>query len=102
MAPIDQLVELVRLAPVTVAFTGAGMSTESGIPDFRSPGGVWAKHKPVMYDDFLRSREERVRYWQMRRELYEGFAAAKPNSGHIALAKLESCGKMAGIITGLG
>lgn len=99
MTQIDQLIELVRLAPTTVAFTGAGISTESGIPDFRSPGGVWSKNKPVLYDDFLRSRDARVQYWKMRRELYEGFAAAKPNAGHTALAKLEASGKLAGIIT---
>lgn len=99
MNPTDRLVELVRAARAGVAFTGAGMSTESGIPDFRSPGGVWAKHKPVMYDDFLQSRAARVRYWQMRRELYREFASAKPNAGHLALARLESVGRLTAVVT---
>ena len=82
-----------------VAFTGAGISTESGISDFRSPGGIWSRHQPVMYDDFISSREARKRYWQMRLELYREFGAARPNAGHQALARLEELGKIKAVIT---
>jgi len=99
MDPIGQLAEWIGAAGRGVAFTGAGISTESGIPDFRSPGGVWSRHRPVMFDDFVRSRAERIRYWQMRRLLYKEFAAAKPNEGHVAIARLEELGRLAGVIT---
>ena len=99
MEAIEQLVEWVEVAKAGVAFTGAGLSTESGIPDYRSPGGVWARNTPVMYDDFLRSRHERVRYWKMRVELYRDFAQAKPNAGHFALARLEALGHLAAVVT---
>ena len=65
-----------------VAFTGAGISTESGIPDFRSPGGVWSRHQPVMYQDFLNDSGERRRYWEIRKESIPQFLAAEPNAGH--------------------
>lgn len=99
MDAIDQLADLLFGASCGVAFTGAGISTESGIPDFRSPGGVWSKHAPVMYDDFVRLRSERVRYWRMRRMLYREFADAKPNAGHQAIARLEKLGKIVAVIT---
>jgi NAD-dependent deacetylase len=99
MDAIEQLAAWLGEATRGVVFTGAGMSTESGIADFRSPGGVWSRHKPVMYDDFLYSREERKRYWRMRLELYKEFEKAKPNAGHFAIAKLEAAGKVAGVIT---
>ena len=99
MDKVDRLAELLRGARVGVAFTGAGTSTESGLSDFRSPGGIWARHKPVMYDEFLASREARVRYWQMRIELYPQIAQAKPNDGHFALAQLEELGRISGVIT---
>lgn len=99
MESVRKLAELLRHAENGVAFTGAGISTESGIPDFRSPGGVWSKNTPVMYDDFLRSRSERVRYWNMRRTLYREFAAAKPNAGHDSLARLEKEGKLIAVVT---
>lgn len=82
-----------------VAFTGAGISTESGIPDFRSPGGVWSRFKPVYYDEFVASRDARARYWKMRMEAYREFASAQPNAGHSALAALEKAGILSGIIT---
>ncbi len=82
-----------------MAFTGAGISTESGIPDFRSPGGVWSRHRPVMYDEFVASREARIRYWKMRIEAYRDFAQAQPNEGHRALARLEESGRLRAVIT---
>lgn len=99
MESTTRLANLVKGARTVVAFTGAGISTESGIPDFRSPGGVWSRHKPVYYDEFVSSRAARVRYWKMRIEAYRDFATAKPNVGHLALARLEELGLLRGVIT---
>lgn len=99
METIEQLAGWVRSAHSVVAFTGAGISTESGIPDFRSPGGVWSRYTPIDYDEFIASRQARARYWQMRMEAYREFAAAQPNAGHIALARLEKVGRLGGVIT---
>ncbi|MBI4716199.1 MAG: NAD-dependent deacylase [Planctomycetes bacterium] len=99
MDPVERLANLLEARASAVAFTGAGISTESGIPDFRSPGGVWARNAPVMYDDFVRDRRERVRFWKMRRELYPLIRDARPNDGHRALARLEAAGVLGGVIT---
>ncbi len=99
MPDLQALARHLKEARSAVAFTGAGISTESGIPDFRSPNGVWSKHKPVMYDEFVASREARIRYWKMRTQLYTEFENAKPNAGHRALAKLEQAGHITAVIT---
>lgn len=95
---INQLAEWLSLGKA-VAFTGAGISTESGVPDFRSPGGVWSKHKPVQFHDFLNDPAERRRFWQIRRESVPQFVDAKPNAGHLALAKWEEQKLLMGVIT---
>jgi NAD-dependent deacetylase len=82
-----------------VAFTGAGVSTESGIPDFRSPGGIWEKYQPVYFEDFLCSEEARRKYWQRSRVTYPPIRDARPNPTHIALCELEKMGKLDAIIT---
>lgn len=99
MSRVEQLARFLDRAECVVAFTGAGISTESGIPDFRSPGGVWSRTTPVMYDDFVSSRDARVRYWKQRVEMYRDFANANPNAGHRALAELEQRGKLKAVIT---
>jgi len=98
-SPIQRLATLIGESRAIVAFTGAGISTESGIPDFRSPGGVWSRHTPVMYKDFLNNESERRRAWQIRRETIPQFVAARPNAGHAALAAWEAAGRLKAIIT---
>ena len=82
-----------------VVFTGAGMSTESGIPDFRSPGGVWARNRPVYYDEFLASAEARFEYWRQKAEAAADFERAEPNIGHRTIARWEQIGRVAAVIT---
>ncbi|HEY6844209.1 MAG TPA: Sir2 family NAD-dependent protein deacetylase [Thermoanaerobaculia bacterium] len=82
-----------------VALTGAGCSTQSGIPDYRSPGGVWNGHKPVYYREFMRSEDVRRAYWQRSYEGWPRFSAARPNTTHFALAELESRGALEFLIT---
>jgi len=96
---VQQLVDWLRETKRGVAFTGAGISTESGIADFRSPGGLWSRHTPVMFQDFLADPAERRRFWQIRREMIPAFLAARPNAGHVALARLEKMGRLAAVIT---
>lgn len=86
-------------ASSVVAFTGAGVSTESGIPDFRSPGGVWSKNRTVYFDDFLSSTEARHEYWRQKSEAHRDFADATPNITHCRLAEWESTGQLHGVIT---
>lgn len=99
MDAVEQLAEWLRVSRGAVAFTGAGISTESGIADFRSPGGLWSRHAPVMFDDFVNDPEERRRFWEIRCEMMPSFFSAIPNAGHLALAELERRGKLLGVIT---
>ena len=101
--PFDQ--EIAGLARVidtsrrAVVFTGAGISTESGIPDFRSPGGIWTRMAPIDFSDFLASEEARRETWRRRFAMEETFREAKPNRGHRAVAELIRRGKVAAVIT---
>jgi NAD-dependent deacetylase len=99
MSEIDRLRELIDGAKRIVAFTGAGISTESGIPDFRSPGGIWTKYQPIYFDDFMSSEEMRRETWRRKFTTDQTMLKAEPNAGHRALAKLVEQGKMSAIIT---
>jgi NAD-dependent deacetylase len=96
---IDELQSLIEAARVIAPFTGAGISTECGIPDFRSPGGLWTKNRPIPFDEFLASQEMRDESWRRRFAMEAQFSAAKPGRGHLALATLYRTGKAPAVIT---
>ncbi len=96
---VDKLRDLVDGARRVAPFTGAGISTECGIPDFRSPGGLWTKTRPIQFEDFLTSQEMRDEAWRRRFAMEQYFAAARPGRGHLALASLHRLGKAPGVIT---
>src|SRR5690606_37204266 len=90
---------MIDAARRVVVFTGAGISTESGIPDFRSPGGLWTKMAPIDFGDFIRSAEIRREAWRRKFEIDKTIARAEPNKGHMAIARLVDIGKVSHVIT---
>jgi NAD-dependent deacetylase len=94
-----RLRELIAAARTIVPFTGAGISTECGIPDFRSPGGIWTRYQPIQFEDFLASQEMRDESWRRRLAMDVQFSTARPGRGHLALAALFRAGKVPAVIT---
>ncbi len=96
---VEQIADRILEASSVVMFTGAGISTESGIPDYRSQGGLWDKFKPVYFDEFMSERKARIRYWNQRLEMEKSLRHARPNKGHQAIARLEKSGHLTAVIT---
>jgi NAD-dependent deacetylase len=96
---VASLHELIENAECVLPFTGAGISTECGIPDFRSPGGLWTQNKPIPFDEFLASEGMRLESWRRRFAMQDQFGGAKPGRGHRALASLYGSGKVPAVIT---
>jgi NAD-dependent deacetylase len=102
---LDQLIrtgaQMVRESSRVLVFTGAGLSTESGIADFRSPGGIWTKYDPseFYFDRFVSDKRAREKYWAMSTEYYGVMRDAKPNQAHLAIKALEDAGKLLAVVT---
>lgn len=99
MKDIATVVDWIRQSKAVTGFTGAGISTGSGIPDFRSPDGVWARNRTIMFDEFLANREDRVEYWRQKVESWPAIRDARPNDGHRFFAGLAADGLLLGLIT---
>lgn len=99
MSSVDKLANLIADAERVVVFTGAGISTESGVPDFRSPGGVWSRMKPIYFEEFISSEERRREAWHRAFSGVMKWTGAKPNAGHMAVARLVARGKVSAVIT---
>ncbi len=95
----EQLKQLLGTCGRVVVFTGAGISTESGIPDFRSPGGIWSKHKPVDFSDFITSADARRESWRLKLMFDKDMKNAAPNQGHLAIAQLVEQNIVSHVIT---
>jgi NAD-dependent deacetylase len=96
---LEQFAARVKKSRAIVFFTGAGISTESGVPDFRSPGGVWTQYQPVLFQDFLASESARIQHWQLKKATYELFKTVEPNFAHYAISEFEKRGQLLGLIT---
>ena len=96
---ISKISEKIKQGGKNIVVTGAGISTESGIPDYRSQGGIWDKFRPVYFDEFMSSKDARIEYWDRWVELYQGIERAQPNPAHLALAKLYENGLLESVIT---
>lgn len=98
---IDRAVTLLRDSEKVLVFTGAGLSTESGIPDFRSPGGIWDRYDPsdFYFQKIVSDEKARERYWRMSSEFYQVMKEAVPNPAHLSLKRLEDTGKLLAIVT---
>lgn len=97
--PIQELADYIIQSQKIIVFTGAGISTESGISDYRSKGGLWQRFQPVTIQEFLESEKKRKEYWQTKMELYQSFHVASFNDGHKAIVEIEKLGKLRGLIT---
>lgn len=93
--------QMIGSAKRILVFTGAGISTESGIPDFRSPGGIWEKYDPsdFYFQKFISDEQARVKYWEMSTEFYGVIRDARPNRAHLAIKALEDQGKLLAVVT---
>jgi len=96
---MSELRDLLHSSRRALFFTGAGISTESGIPDFRSPGGVWSRMQPIYFQEFIASEEKRREAWRRRFDNHDGWVGAQPNSGHYAVAQWIAAGKASAVIT---
>lgn len=96
---IEAIRQRIASSSQIVVFTGAGISTESGIPDYRSQGGVWDRFQPVYFDEFLEREDKRLLYWQRKAELWPALVAAKPNAAHRFVRRLYDEGRLLGVIT---
>jgi NAD-dependent deacetylase len=94
-----RLARLIQESDYTLVFTGAGISTGSGIPDFRGPKGLWRTWKPVYYNEFMTSREARIKHWEFKASGWRQFRDARPNAGHLALAALDRMGYLQALVT---
>src|ERR1700675_3292629 len=95
----ERLVEYIRNARRMMIFTGAGISTGSGIPDFRGPNGVWTRRRPVYYQDCMTSETARIQHWNYKLEACPAFRAARPNPVHHAIVELENAGQVEAVVT---
>jgi NAD-dependent deacetylase len=95
----SSLADYIRGAHKALIFTGAGISTASGIPDFRGPDGVWKRRQPVYFDDFMSSEAARIEHWDYKLEGRDAFRAAQPNAVHRAIVQLERAGKLRAVVT---
>ena len=99
MIRLEELAAKIRASDQIVVFTGAGISTESGIPDFRSPGGIWTRYRPVTFQEYLTSEAARIETWKRRLDGWEQYRNAKPNVGHYFVQSLNLKEKLIGLIT---